>query len=69
MFSSIGDSIDGTPTPPIFRVIYQRAAAGCKPTEAIFLSGFPDPQKWLEERLGPLAWFEVVGWGEKNEAM
>ena len=46
-------------TPPIFRAFYQRAAPGCKPTEAIFLSGAADSRAWLEERLGPLAYFEV----------
>jgi hypothetical protein len=38
---------------------YQRAAAGCKPTVAVFLREVADPRGWLEERLGPLAWFRI----------
>lgn len=41
------------------RAFYQRAGAGCKPTDAVFLKGVADPRGWLEERLGPLAWFEM----------
>jgi hypothetical protein len=46
-----------------FRVIYQRAAAGCKPTDAVFLKGVADPRGWLEERLLPLAYFELEDGG------
>jgi hypothetical protein len=48
------------PTPALYRVLYQRAGAGCKPTVAVFLRGGPDPGVWLEERLGPLSWSWVV---------
>jgi hypothetical protein len=48
------------------RAFYQRAGAGCKPTDAMFLKGVADPRGWLEERLGPLVWFEME---DKNEAM
>jgi putative DNA primase/helicase len=60
----IGESICKVPQPPLVRVFYQRKIAGCKPTEAIFLRGAADPRAWLEERLGPLAYFEVVGEGD-----
>jgi len=53
-------------SPALLRVGYQRAAAGCKPTVAVFLRGVAEPQRWMEERLGPLAWFEME---DKNEAM
>ena len=46
-------------TPALTRVFYQRAGAGCKPTDAMFLKGIVDPRGWLEERLGPLAYFEI----------
>jgi hypothetical protein len=57
----IGVPIYRTPTPPNFRAIYQRAASGCKSTDALFLTGFPNPRGWLEEKLGPLLRFEVIG--------
>ena len=45
---------------PIFRVIYRREGVGCKLAEAVFLQEVTDPRGWLEARLGPLAYFEVV---------
>ena len=41
------------------RVFYQRAGAGCKRVDAVFLKGIANPRGWLEERLGPLAYFEI----------
>jgi hypothetical protein len=61
-----GEGVFENMNPALLRVSYQRAGAGCKPTVAVFLRGVADPRKWLEERLGPLAWFEMEG---KNEAM
>jgi hypothetical protein len=56
--------IGKTPTPRTIlpsarRFTYQRAGAGYKPAEAVFLRGAADPRGWLEERLGPLAYFEI----------
>jgi len=51
------------------RVFYQRAGAGRKPTDAMFLKGVADPRGWLEERLGPLAWFKVQQEEGKDEAV
>ena len=65
--SPIRYPIGKTHTPPFFRVIYQRAASGCKPAAAVFLSGIVDPRGWLEDRLGALANFEIVGWGGKEK--
>jgi hypothetical protein len=62
----IGIPIYGPATPALMRVVYQRAAAGCKPTAAMFLRGVSDPRGWLEEKLGRLAWFEVVGWEDRD---
>ena len=45
--------------PAFIRVFYQRAGAGCKRADAVFLKGIADPRSWLEERLGPLAYFEI----------
>jgi hypothetical protein len=53
-------------SPALIRAFYQRAGAGSKPTDAMFLKGIADPQGQLEKWLGPLAWFEMEG---KNEAM
>ena len=53
-------------TSALVHVGYQRATAGCRPTVAVFLKGIADPRGWLEQRLGPLAWFE---WEKKHEAM
>jgi len=55
----IGNPIYKVSSPALVRVIYQRNTAGCRPTEAIFLRGISDPRGWLEERLGPLAYFEI----------
>jgi hypothetical protein len=41
------------------RVFYQCAGAGRKPSDAVVLKGIADPRGWLEERLGPLAHFDV----------
>jgi len=53
--------------PGVTRVIYQRAAAGCKRATAVFLTEVGDPRAWLEERLGALAYFEIVEREEKDE--
>ncbi|GLS33795.1 hypothetical protein SAMN04488498_12381 [Mesorhizobium albiziae] len=53
-----------SPTSPA-AVLYQRSGAGQKPAKAWFhLALVPDPRKWLEERLGPLAKFEIIDGGE-----
>jgi hypothetical protein len=62
----IGTPIRDVPTPhvlksPLVRVTYQRRGGGCKPTRAVFLKGVGDPRGWLEQRLGPLASFELGG--------
>jgi hypothetical protein len=63
----IGDPIYRPPSPALVRAIYQRNTTGCKPTEAIFLRGISDPHNWLEERLGPLAYFEILEDGVANK--
>ena len=55
--------------PAFIRVFYQRAGAGCKPTDAMFLKGVANPRGWLEERLGALAWFKVQQEEGKDEAV
>ena len=55
-------------TPALTRVFYQRAGAGCKPTDAMFLKGVTDPRGWLEERLGPLTWFAMQQEEGKEQA-
>jgi hypothetical protein len=47
-----------SPSPILIRVTYERAGAGCKPAEAVFMKEVSDPRGWLEARLGPLAWCE-----------
>jgi hypothetical protein len=43
------------------RVTYQRHGRGQRPARACFLADIADPRGWLEERLGPLVWFEAEG--------
>jgi hypothetical protein len=59
------DFISGLPG--VTRVVYQRAAAGCKRCIAMFLTGVGDPRGWLEERLGARTYFEIVEREEKDE--
>jgi hypothetical protein len=54
--------------PAFIRVFYQCAGAGRKPTDAVFLKGVVDPRGWLEERLGPLTWFEIQQEEGKEQA-
>jgi hypothetical protein len=47
---------------------YRRAGRGQRPTRAAALIDLTSARKWLEERLGPLAMFEVVDQGRSSEA-
>lgn len=56
----IRDISNGRCPAPLRRVTYQRAGAGRRPTSALVaLDLVPDPQGWLEARLGPLAAFAL----------
>jgi hypothetical protein len=67
----VGNSLIGNPIrdfppphdlkPPLVSVIYRRQGSGCKPARAVFLKEVADPRGWLEQRLGPLAHFELGG--------
>jgi hypothetical protein len=46
---------------PVLITKYLRAGAGCKPAVAVFLRPFHDPRGFIEEKLGPLAWFVEIG--------
>jgi hypothetical protein len=47
----------------VFIATYQRAAAGCKRTDALFMYRSPagnSPREWLEAKLGPISRFEII---------
>jgi putative DNA primase/helicase len=46
-------------TPSLRQVTYQRIGERRRPARACFLADIADPRAWLEDRLGPLARFEV----------
>ncbi len=56
--SLLRDTISKTPAPREIR--YQRAGAGNRPARAITLLDPAATRAWLEEKLGPLARFDVV---------
>jgi hypothetical protein len=45
----------------VVKATYQRRGRGCLRARAAFLSDITDPKEWLEQRLGPLAKYEI-GW-------
>ena len=55
----IGDSIYRTPA--LRQIRYRRAGQGLRPHRALALMEPAAARIWLEERLGPLAYFAEVG--------
>jgi hypothetical protein len=58
--SLIESIISNVPPPPLLAIQYQGAGKGQKPARAVTLLGPEETRAWLEQRLGPLAKFEVM---------